>query len=330
MNSSAVYLILLALTFLLTVLSLRFLIPKLKSLKMGQKILDIGPRWHKSKEGTPTMGGISFVAVSLLLVLTVFAVLALRGRLKDPLLLFVTFGMALLNGLVGCIDDYTKFIKKQNEGLKAYQKYFLQLLCAGLYLFILRAAGRITTALYIPYFGVELEMGIFYYVIALLVITGIVNSVNLTDGIDGLASSETAVVAAFFTLAGFVTANTDVSYFAALALGGSLGFLVYNFPPARVFMGDTGSLFLGGMAAGLAFLAGNPLIILIVGFMYVLESISVILQVFWVHVFGHRLFKMSPIHHHFERCGWSEIRIVAVFSLLTAVFCALGWFSLAR
>ncbi len=329
MNATAVYLIILVLTFILTVLCLRFLIPKLKSLKMGQKILDIGPRWHKSKEGTPTMGGLSFTAVSLLMILTVFVYLTLHGDLKDPLLLFVTFGMALFNGLIGCIDDYTKFIRKQNEGLKAYQKYFLQLICAGLYLYILRITGRITTSLYIPYFGVELEFGIFYYVIALLVITGIVNSVNLADGIDGLASSETAVVSAFFTLAGFLSANPDIAYFAALTLGGALGFLVYNFHPARVFMGDTGSLFFGGMMVGLAFLAGNPLIILIVGFMYVLESISVILQVLWVHLFGRRLFKMSPIHHHFERCGWSEIRIVSVFSLLTAVCCVLGWFGLA-
>lgn len=316
-----------AVTFVLTVLIVRFIIPKLKSRKMGQKILDIGPRWHKSKEGTPTMGGISFICASLLTAALAVILSLVLGDGLDLKLFLITYGFAFANGLIGFLDDYVKFFRKQNEGLKASQKYLLQLVVSGAYLFAAKAAGIITTELPLPFTDRTVNLGIGYYIVALLLLTGIVNSVNLTDGIDGLASSVTAVVGAFFAVIAFVSSSLPIAILSAILIGGCLGFLTYNFYPARIFMGDTGSLFLGGMVVGLAFAISEPLIILIAGLIYVVESASVILQVSYFKItHGKRLFKMSPIHHHFEKCGWSEIRIVAVFSALTAIFCVIAYF----
>ena len=312
----------------LTAITLKILIPKLKSHKMGQKILDIGPRWHKSKEGTPTMGGVSFVLSAAVVCLACYLVLLFTGGdTENPVPALLTFGYALLCAAIGFIDDYTKFIKKRNEGLTAPQKYALQLAAAGLYLFALRMFDFIDTRLYLPYFDQTVELGIVYYLIALLLLTGMSNAVNLTDGIDGLAGSVTMVVGAFFGFVSLLMQNAGMTVLSGALLGGCLGFLFYNFHPARVFMGDTGSLFLGGMVAGLAFLMGNPLIMLVCGLVYVAETASVILQVVYFKLtHGKRLFKMSPIHHHFEKCGWSEVKIVAVFTLCTLVFCVAAYF----
>ncbi len=314
--------------FVITVIAAKILIPKLKSRKVGQKILDIGPRWHKSKEGTPTMGGITFIIAILAVSLVYLIILGINGELSDAVPLILTLGMALANGLIGLIDDYTKLIKKQNEGLTAKQKYLLQLLASGIYLVLMKVLGYISTSLYIPYFGVELELGIFYYVFALVLITGVINSVNLTDGIDGLASSVTFVVGAFFAVAAFASLDADLAFVSAVMIGGTLGFLVYNFYPARIFMGDTGSLFLGGLVIGTVFMIGNPLIVCVVGLLYILEAVSVMLQVGCFKLTGKRIFKMSPIHHHFEKCGWSEVKIVTVFTLFTAVMAVAAWFGL--
>lgn len=325
--------------FLLTVLFSRFLIPKLKSMKMGQKILDIGPRWHKSKEGTPTMGGLAFIAaaiVSCVLLWFFFRILSGSADFTVQLLPFlITLLFAVVSGLIGIIDDSVKLTKKQNEGLTAPQKFLLQVFSAALYVFAMKACGFVDTVLHIPFLDLKWELGIFYYVFAIILITGVVNSVNLTDGIDGLASTETFVVGGFFAVSAFLSAagesQLSLALGAAAAIGASLGFLVYNFYPARVFMGDTGSLFLGGLIVGCAFLANNPLIILFAGLMYILETVSVILQTTYfkfTRIFfgqGRRIFKMSPIHHHFEMCGWNEIRIVSVFGFLTFVFCLLTW-----
>jgi phospho-N-acetylmuramoyl-pentapeptide-transferase len=293
------FIVTLVLTFILETVTVRILIPKLKSHKMGQKILEIGPRWHKSKEGTPTMGGLSFIFASLAVILTA----GLYGCFyfgEDGKKLWLTLAMAFLNGFIGFIDDYVKFIKKQNEGLRAGQKYLLQLFAAGAYLFSMSYFGYISTALYIPFADITVELGIVYYVFALILITGIVNSVNLTDGIDGLASTVTFIVAAFFAAAAFRLGTWDTVFISALTAGVCLGFLVYNFHPARVFMGDTGSLFLGGLVVGAAFMTDNPAIILIAGLIYLIESASVMIQVTYFKLTGvKRLFKMSPIHHHF-------------------------------
>ncbi len=320
------YLITLALTFALTVIILKKLIPYLKSKKMGQKILDIGPRWHKSKEGTPTMGGISFIVASVAVTAAMFIFGAVKGDLDSLTFAIISLVFALLNGAIGIIDDKTKFAKGKNEGLLSWQKYLLQLILAAVYLIVLSELELISTELYIPFVKQSINLGFFYYPLMLLLITGTVNSVNLTDGIDGLAASETAIVAAFFSAVGFFLGSSQISVLSAALLGGVLGFLVYNFHPARVFMGDTGSLFLGGFVTALSFMSGNPLIIIIVGFMYILESISDIIQVgYFKLTHGKRIFKMAPIHHHFEKCGWSEIKIVAVFSALTLVLSAISF-----
>lgn len=316
------------LIFFVTVMVSRKVIPILKSHKVGQKILDIGPRWHKSKEGTPTMGGICFILSILLVMAAVFVYYGIQGKASGLIPLALTLGLATVNGMVGFIDDYTKLVKKQNEGLLAYQKFLLQVIVAVIYIFVLNRTGYLNTTLYIPYFGIEWDMGLIYYIFALILITGIVNSVNLTDGIDGLASSLSLVVGIFLCIVSAVTENFSLGLASSCIIGGMLGFLVFNFYPARVFMGDTGSLFLGGMIVGSAFLMNNPLLVLVFGLMFVIETFSVMLQVTVFKLTHKRVFKMAPIHHHFEKCGWSEIKIVLVFSLLTAFFCVLAWFGI--
>jgi len=235
-----------------------------------------------------------------------------------------TLALGLSGGLIGCVDDMAKLKKKQNEGLTAPQKMLLQIVAAALYLLGMSLVCGISTTFYIPFVGAELDFGIFYYVVSLLLIVGMMNAVNLTDGLDGLCSSVTLVVGVFFTAAAYLTglAEPDGSLLVlgAAVIGGCAGFLVYNFYPARVFMGDTGSLFLGGMVVGGAFMMDNPLLVVVFGIIYVVETASGILQVgYFKLTHGKRLFKMAPIHHHFEKCGWSEIKIGVVFTIVTAV-----------
>lgn len=331
-NSMRVILFLLTLVFTCigTVLISRRLIPYLKSKKMGQKILEIGPRWHKSKEGTPTMGGLAFIAASAVVVIGIAAFACIKGCLRELVPFFTVYGYGVLNGLIGVIDDRAKLRKKQNEGLTASQKYLLQLVAAALFLIGLHVAGVISTSLLIPFTNTVIDLGFFYYVIALLLLTGIVNAVNLTDGIDGLASGVTLVVGMFFAAVSYFAASS-VSLFllSAVLIGSTVGFLFYNFYPARVFMGDTGSLFFGGLVIGGAFLIGSPLLVVLFGIIYICEAASVILQVgYFKLTHGKRLFLMAPIHHHFEKKGWSEVKIVCVFSAVTVLFCVLAWFGL--
>ncbi|MBQ9080509.1 MAG: phospho-N-acetylmuramoyl-pentapeptide-transferase [Clostridia bacterium] len=315
--------------FVLTVIAARIIIPILKSHKMGQVILDIGPRWHKSKEGTPTMGGICFILAMLVALAVVAVYTAFSGDTSELIPLALTLCLAVFNGIIGFVDDYCKLVKKKNEGLKAYQKFLLQLVAAGAYIYIMIVTGHINTALHIPFTDISLELGWGYYVLAILIITGVVNSVNLTDGIDGLASSVVFVIGAFFAVVAFYLHFPALSLASASLIGGTLGFLVYNFHPARVFMGDTGSLFLGGMIAGMAFMLDEPLIIILAGIVCIMETLSVMLQVgYFKLTHGKRLFKMAPLHHHFEKCGWSENKVVLIFSLITLVGCVLAWFGL--
>lgn len=315
----------LIITFIVTVCVLKVLIPKLKSHKMGQKILDIGPRWHKSKEGTPTMGGIAFIIAITLAFVAFIVYAAVKGNNILLLRSLPIIELALTSAMIGFVDDYTKFIKKQNEGLTAKQKYLLQLVSAGIFVYLLSLTGNLDTTLYIPFVKAELELGVFYIPFAIILVTGMVNAVNLTDGIDGLASSVTFVVSLFFIAVGFFYNDSLVFYFAMALAGGTIGFLFYNFYPARVFMGDTGSLFLGGLVTALAFAVMNPLIIVIVGIIYIAEALSVILQVGYFKIsHGKRLFKMAPLHHHFEKCGWSEVKIVTVFSIVSLVTSAIS------
>jgi len=229
-------------------------------------------------------------------------------------------------GIIGFLDDYEKVKHHQNLGLTAMQKFLLQLAAAILFLMLLRFEGHITPHLYVPFFRVDLSLSWpVYMVFCAFVIVGAVNAVNITDGLDGLAASVTVPVAVFYVVAAVWWGITQVGVFAGAMLGGLLGFLLFNHHPAKVFMGDTGSLFLGGAVAGLAFAIDMPLILIPVGIVYIIETLSDILQVFYFKLtHGKRIFKMAPIHHHFEMCGWSEVKIVTVFTAVSAVFCALA------
>lgn len=293
----------------------RFLIPVLKSKKLGQKILEIGPRWHAAKEGTPTMGGIFFILPCV--AVCVVAALIASDRLSAPML--ISLGMAIAFGLVGVTDDLTKFAKKQNEGLTPMQKMLLQFIVAAAYLFAMTKAGAIDTSISLIIINKEIELGFFYYVFSILFIVGMVNSVNLTDGIDGLCATVSAAVCAFFAVIAFCAGDLGSAVFSGAVIGGLIGFLIFNIYPAKVFMGDTGSLFLGGAVTGLAYMSGYELVIMLVGLVYVCEIMSVVLQVSYFKLtHGKRLFKMAPIHHHFERLGFSENKIALSALIITA------------
>lgn len=314
----------------------KFLIPYLHKLNFGQTILDIGPNWHKSKQGTPIMGGIMFIVAIVLVTVTSTIVYIIKGPEfidtffsdipRECVFIFAGLGLALVNGLIGFIDDFTKVVMKRNLGLTATQKLILQFIAAGAYLAVLGFAGYGTTTT-IPFIG-QVDLGFFYYIIAAVAIVGIINSVNLTDGVDGLNGSVTFFVCMAFMLIATMMSYLGVTAMCAASAGACLGFLVWNFHPAKVFMGDTGSLFLGGLVCAIAFAVDMPILLLPIGIIYIAEELSVVLQVSYFKLtHGKRLFKMSPIHHHFEMCGWSEVKIVAVFSAVTAVFSA-GAFAL--
>ncbi len=307
-------------TFLLSLLLTFFFekkfIPLLMRLKMGQTILEIGPRWHKSKEGTPTMGGLFFIG-GILISLAAFGIPLLIKN--GDLSLVKVFVMMLLYGAIGFVDDFVKFSKKRNKGLTAIQKLIFQFAVAALFLYSMK--DSLTTALDLPFTDKTLELGSFYWVFALIFIVLVVNSVNLTDGIDGLAGGTTLVVFAFFACITFVLGRMDMTLMSAAICGGMVGFLIYNIYPARIFMGDTGSLFLGGAVSGIAFWMNWPLVLFMVGFVYLFEALSVVLQVLSFKLTGKRIFRMAPFHHHLEMCGWREPGIVSFSCILTAALC---------
>lgn len=314
--------------FLITSVIGMWLIPFLRRLHFGQTILDIGPAWHKSKQGTPTMGGIMFIAGITIAILAGWLTLELSEQgvadasAAGSFYLWGGLLMALAFGLIGFLDDYISVVKKQNLGLKAGQKSLAQLLVAVVYL----AAQQIfapTTSFWLPFIG-DLDIGIFYYPLMLFIIVGTVNAVNLTDGIDGLDASVTMVASMGFMVIASIAGFSQMNLLAAALAGGCLGFLVWNFHPAKVFMGDTGSLFLGGMVVSLAFGLRRPLLLVFIGIVYVVETLSDIIQIGSVKLTGKRVFKMAPIHHHFEMSGWSEVKIVAVFSAVTALGCLIA------
>lgn len=322
------------LAFAISAILGKFLIPYLHKLNFGQTILDVGPNWHKNKQGTPIMGGIMFiVAIVVVTVISTIVYIKTGAQFihvffadipREVVFIFAGIGLALANGLIGFIDDFTKVVKKRNLGLTAIQKLVLQFVAAGAYLAVLGIAGFGTTTI-IPFVG-EVDLGIFYYIIAAIGIVGIVNSVNLTDGVDGLNGSVTFFACVAFMLISCMMSYLGVTAMSAASAGACLGFLVWNFHPAKVFMGDTGSLFLGGLVCALAFATGMPILLLPIGIIYISEELSVVLQVSYFKLtHGKRLFKMSPIHHHFEMCGWSEVKIVAVFSAVTALFGAVAF-----
>ena len=314
----------------LTAVLLHYVIPILKGHKIGQSIRAEGPSWHNSKAGTPTMGGICFI-MAILFVCAGFTVYyALIEEQSRLVPLALTLGLGVFNGLIGFVDDYCKLLKKENEGLTPGQKFALQVVVAALYTVALAATGYLDTNLLIPILNVEVELGFVYYLFAVFLIVGMVNSVNLTDGIDGLASTVTLVVAGFFSVVAFNVMSDSLTLISGALIGAMIGFLIFNLHPAKVFMGDTGSLFLGGMLTGAAFLINNPLIIVLAGGVFVVEAFSDIIQVGVFKLSGRkiRVFKMAPIHHHFEKCGWKEGKIVGVFGFVTVLLCTAAWFAL--
>ncbi len=300
-----------------------WMVPFLHRINFGQTIRESGPTWHRKKNGTPIMGGFLFI-IGIIAAVAICAPLYFRTAGRDPGEMRMTekIGGGLLMacgfGLIGFFDDYIKVVKKRNLGLNVREKLVLQFLVAGAYLFALYHAGSGSRML-VPFAG-SVDWGVWYWIVSLLGIVGMVNAVNFTDGIDGLNASVTFFVClAFLAVAGLLKL-TPVGIFAAAAAGGCLGFLIWNFNPAKIFMGDTGSLFLGGIVCALGFALNIPVLILLCGLVYLCEILSVVLQVcYFKATHGKRLFKMSPIHHHFELCGWSEVKICAVFSLVTVL-----------
>ncbi len=308
-----------------------FIVPALRRLHFGQTIKEIGPTWHKGKNGTPTMGGLTFYLGVLFGAVLGYGMLAvsvpglLGGWLSaSSISMLLAMLTSYLFGLVGFADDYIKVVKKRNLGLKARYKIILQTLITGGYLSALQLNGTLSTAVTLPLFG-RVDLGWAFYVLSFLLIIGMVNAVNLTDGIDGLASCVTFVVMMGFLFIASLLGNTTMALFAAAVAGGCAGFLAWNFYPAKTFMGDTGSMFLGGAVVTVGYGLGRPELLIFLGALYLIEAVSVMLQVgYFKLTHGKRIFKMSPIHHHFEMCGWSEIKIDCVFSFAALAGVVLG------
>lgn len=299
------------------------LIPALRALHAGQSIKEIGPNWHKNKEGTPTMGGIMFIVAAIVVVVA----FGWRDMAEGNWQALFVLGFALVCGAIGFVDDFAKIRKHENTGLTAGWKFLLQLAAAIAFLALLRWGGHLTPNLYIPFINVTVPMAWgMYLVFAAFVMVGCVNAVNLTDGLDGLAGSVTLAVSIFFIVLSQWWHYGAVGIFAGALAGGLLGFLVYNFHPAKVFMGDTGSLFLGGAVCGMAFALDVPLVLVPVGVIYIAGTMSDIIQIgYFKLTHGKRIFRMAPLHHHLELGGWSEVRIVITFTGITVAFCLLAF-----
>ena len=309
--------------FVLTLFLGRFLIPALRALKAGQAIREDGPTWHNNKAGTPTMGGLMFMAAAAVCV----AVFGFAGMRSGDFSALYVLLLALCFGLVGFLDDFFKVKFKRNLGLTSIQKACLQMAVSAIFLYILYKEGIMSASLYIPFFNVSWQIHpILYIFFAMFVFVGCVNAVNLTDGLDGLSSSVTVIVMVFFTAVAVAMERFALAVLPAALVGGLAAFLCYNWKPAKVFMGDTGSLFLGGAVCGMAFALDMPLVLIMVGIIYIIETLSVIIQVgYFKLTHGKRFFKMAPIHHHFEKCGWAEERIDLTFAGITLVMCVLAW-----
>ena len=310
--------------FGVTAIAGQILIPVLRRLKAGQSIREDGPTWHMSKQGTPTMGGLMFI-LGIAVAVVAAGWQDFQHGLHNHIVVFL---FALVFGAIGFIDDFQKLRHHANEGLTAPQKFLLQLAAAIVFTLLLRKDGYLSPDLYIPFFNIEI-VGIpwvIYMIFAAFVMVGTVNAVNLTDGVDGLATGVTMPVMLFFTAVACFWGQLELGIFSAGLFGGLCGFLIYNFHPAKVFMGDTGSLFLGGAVCGLAFALDIPLVLILVGIIYILETLSDILQVgYFKLTHGKRIFRMAPLHHHLELGGWSETKLFCVFSGATLVLCVLAF-----
>lgn len=305
--------------FAISVLLCPVMIPFLKKLKFGQFVRDDGPESHLKKSGTPTMGGLI-----ILCSIVITSLLYMKSNPQILPVLFVTLGF----GLVGFLDDYIKVVMKRSMGLHAWQKMIGQFLIAAVFAYYLANYTELGTSVIVPFTGgMEWNLGFWFYPFLFVVLLGTVNGTNFTDGLDGLLSSITVLTATFFTVVAIGTAS-GLEPITCAAVGSLLGFLVYNVYPAKVFMGDTGSLALGGLIGATAVMLKMPIYIVIVGCIYLVEVLSVIIQVTYFKKTGKRVFKMAPIHHHFELSGWPETKVVAIFSIVTAILCLIGLMAL--
>ncbi len=305
--------------FAISVLLCPIMIPFLKKLKFGQFVRDDGPESHLKKSGTPTMGGLI-----ILCSIVITSLLYMKSNPQILPVLFVTWGF----GLVGFLDDYIKVVMKRSMGLRAWQKMLGQFLITAIFAYYLANYTDLGTSVLIPFTGgMEWNLGFWFYPFLFVVLLGTVNGTNFTDGLDGLLSSVTVLTATFFTVVAIGTAS-GLEPITCAAVGALLGFLVYNVYPAKVFMGDTGSLALGGLIGATAVMLKMPIYIVIVGCIYLVEVLSVIIQVTYFKKTGKRVFKMAPIHHHFELSGWPETKVVAIFSIVTAMLCLIGLMAL--
>lgn len=306
--------------FIISAILCPVVIPFLHKLKFGQQVRDDGPQAHLKKQGTPTMGGLVILSSII-----ITSLLYLKDYPRIIPVLFVTAGF----GVIGFLDDYIKIVMKRSEGLNPGQKMAGQIIITGIFAYYIITSDEIGTSMLIPFTGKYLEMPLWLFVPALFfIVLGTDNGVNFTDGLDGLCTSVTILVATFFTIVA-IGEDSGISPITGAVVGSLLGFLLFNVYPARVFMGDTGSLALGGFVASSAFMMQMPLFIAVVGLIYLVEVLSVIIQVtYFKKTRGKRIFRMAPIHHHFELCGWSETRVVAVFSIITAILCLVAYLGL--
>ena len=337
------FLITILISFLFTSLIGKYLIPVLTKLKFGQTILKIGPSWHAKKQGTPTMGGLMFIfgtLISLAICIPIYYFTSVNMEFKfietDLMIIKLMSGlaMAVCFGLIGFLDDLIKIRRGKNLGLTAKQKLILQFVSTSIFLGLIYFSettycGTAKTSIRIPFFGL-INLDMFYWIFSAIIIVGIVNAVNLNDGIDGLCGSVSTIVACGFLLVSLIFNMKGMAFISSAMMGSCMGFLFWNFHPAKVFMGDTGSLFLGGLICALGYIFGNIPLLILFSFTYILEMFSVILQVLYFKIsHGKRLFKMSPIHHHFEMIGFSEKKICVVFGISTIFFISLGILALS-
>lgn len=309
-------------SFILTAILGRIILPILRKMKVGQNERLDGPRSHLRKQGTPTMGGIMII-LSMIIVGTCFCIINKSYEILP--VLFASFGF----GLVGFIDDFKKLVLKNTEGLNPKLKMFGLLIISVIYVLYLINYKNIGTSIVVPYTDLEIVMPVWLYIIfTIVVMLGSTNAVNLTDGVDGLCGTVLGIITSSLAIISYKLGNYDVSAFSSIVSGSCFGFLIYNVYKAKIMMGDTGSLFLGGVISSVAIYLKNPLILLIIAIVPVIETMSVIIQVLHFRRTGKRIFRMAPLHHHFELSGWRENKVVVVFGLVTILSCILGVFAI--
>ena len=319
----------LLISFVISVIGGLIIIPILRKLKVGQIERNEGPASHLKKQGTPTMGGIIMIIAMIISVTGTYIYLHATGNGEIGNKLLPLLLISIGYGMIGFIDDFKKLVLKNTEGLKPSYKMFGLLIIAVIYVLFLINGLKIGTETYIPFLKQYITMPMFLYIpFAIVVILATTNAINLTDGIDGLSSSVSSIIITCLTVIGISNGIYEVSFFGSIVIGVTLGFLMFNLHPAKVFMGDTGSLMLGGVISGIALYLKMPLLLVIIALIPVIETLSVIIQVAYFKKTGNRIFKMTPIHHHFEKCGYMETQIVAAFTVITAVLCLLGYVAL--